>query len=74
MFLLRTFLTEHKVINNISFSPICAVPDLMLPGYLATEQVSLPFFAASEESLFQLVLGNSYSNFYAMYYLSKYKF
>jgi len=70
------FLTEHEVINKITFSAVHAVHGLSLPERLSTEPVSSVTLAASEDFArsFQLLLKNSFGNFHAVYSLSRHKY
>jgi len=72
MCLWRTLLTEHEVVNNITFSALCTVHDLPLYGRLLQMRCLKKF--SSIEKLFSvpLLLGNSVSNFCAMHPLSRY--
>jgi len=51
----RTFQNEHEITNKITFSAVCAVHGLLLPGHLPTKPASLSYFAASGDCSFQLI-------------------
>ena len=65
MCLWHALLTEREI-NKITFSTVCAVHGLLLTECLSIELVSI-FFSSSlwRLCLFQLLLGNSFSNFCA---------
>ena len=54
-----TFLTEHEVINRITFSTLRAVHGLSFPALLSSEPVSISFLAASKD----FACSNSYLKF-----------
>ena len=66
--------TQHEVIK-VTFFIVCTMHSFCSAAarHLLTEPVSLPIYQPPETHSFQLLCGNSFSNFCAMCPLSRYK-
>ena len=66
-------MNEHEITNKITFSAVGTVHDFMLSDACQLNWCLLTFLQHLYTCSFQILFGNSFSNFRAVYSLRRYK-